>query len=393
MSIISEGSKTFQCTSDALISLVESIKQRDSTSESSLIRAANSFIKQLAANTKLDVRTLIPTSLSTALGQPIVISGTNNQATSTSSGSNCESNNQIEAFVIDLSQMPECKATQLELHNIDLAIILGSAVITGGSGCNVLRADAKSQFIKLGPGNDTLSGGGGDDTVASAGGNDLLNGGRGKDLITGGAGNDSLKGGPQADSLHGGRGDDLLSGSKGQDTLRGSSGDDLLKGKAFRDRLKGGKGNDTLFGGKGQDSLKGSPQADSLHGGRGDDLLSGGKGQDTLRGSSGDDLLKGKAFRDRLKGGKGNDTLFGGKGQDTLTGGEGSDTFKLSKGKDTIRDFSITDGDLIDAPDHLNLRLIQRGNHLLLKDLDNDIKTTLLNFNRDNLLTYQPEFI
>ena len=60
---------------------------------------------------------------------------------------------------------------------------------------------------------------------------------------------------------------------------------------------------------------------------------------------------------------------------------------------DTINDFSIADGDVIEAPDNLNLRLLQRGDHLLLKDLDNNIKTTLLNINRDDLLAHQPDLI
>ena len=51
------------------------------------------------------------------------------------------------------------------------------------------------------------------------------------------------------------------------------------------------------------------------------------------------------------------------------------------------------DGDVIEAPDNLNLRLIQRGDHLLLKDLDNKIKITLLNINRDDLITYQPDLV
>ena len=76
-----------------------------------------------------------------------------------------------------------------------------------------------------------------------------------------------------------------------------------------------------------------------------------------------------------LKGGSGSDTLFGGRGKDTLIGGDGADIFVLSSKKDTIDDFSSTDGDGIQAPDNLNLRLIQRGNHLLLKDLENNIKT------------------
>jgi Ca2+-binding RTX toxin-like protein len=164
-----------------------------------------------------------------------------------------------------------------------------------------------------------------------------------------------------------------------------TGGDDLL--------IKGGSGADTLTGGSGDDTISGGQGDDIIRGCSGDDTLSGGKGQDTLRGSSGDDLLKGHTFHDTLHGGSGDDTLIGGKGQDILIGGKGSDTFQLSKGNDTIRDFSITNGDVIDAPNNLNLQLIQRDDHLLLKDSDHNIKTRLLNINRDDLLSYQPELL
>ena len=51
------------------------------------------------------------------------------------------------------------------------------------------------------------------------------------------------------------------------------------------------------------------------------------------------------------------------------------------------------DGDVIEAPDNLNLRLIQRGDHLLRKDLGNNNKTTLLNTNNHDLLAHQPDLI
>ena len=68
-------------------------------------------------------------------------------------------------------------------------------------------------------------------------------------------------------------------------------------------------------------------------------------------------------------------------------------TSLCSQEEGTINDFSIADGDVIEAPSNLNLQLIQRGNHLLLKDLDNNIKTTLLNTNSDDLFIHQPDLI
>ena len=96
---------------------------------------------------------------------------------------------------------------------------------------------------------------------------------------------------------------------------------------------------------------------------------------------------------DRLYGDAQNDKLNGNKGADILIGGRGADRFRLSKGKDTIKDFSIGDCDIIDASNMENLQLIQRGDHLLLKDNVQNIKTTLLNINLIDLLLHQPELI
>jgi Ca2+-binding RTX toxin-like protein len=64
-----------------------------------------------------------------------------------------------------------------------------------------------------------------------------------------------------------------------------------------------------------------------------------------------------------LSGGAGDDVLLGGLGADTLTGGGGADTFKFMLGDggttinssvtETIKDFSINDGDKLDLSDLL----------------------------------------
>ena len=72
---------------------------------------------------------------------------------------------------------------------------------------------------------------------------------------------------------------------------------------------------------------------------------------DSLSGSYGNDNLVGTAGNDTLKGGIGNDTLIGGAGDDILIGGDGADTFKwvmAKTGKDTIKDFSVKEGDTLD---------------------------------------------
>ena len=96
---------------------------------------------------------------------------------------------------------------------------------------------------------------------------------------------------------------------------------------------------------------------------------------------------------DRRRSGAHNDKLNGNKGADILSGGRGADRFRLSKGKDTIKDFSIGDGDIIDASNMENLQLIQRGDHLLFKGNVQNIKTILFNINQIDLLLHQPEMI
>jgi Ca2+-binding RTX toxin-like protein len=72
---------------------------------------------------------------------------------------------------------------------------------------------------------------------------------------------------------------------------------------------------------------------------------------DSLGGSYGNDNLVGTAGNDTLRGGIGNDSLQGGAGNDLLIGGDGADTFKwvlAETGKDSIKDFSVIEGDSLD---------------------------------------------
>ena len=86
-------------------------------------------------------------------------------------------------------------------------------------------------------------------------------------------------------------------------------------------------------------------------------VVTGTSGNDTLVGTSGGDMLYGLAGNDTIDGGAGGDRLFGGGGKDLLTGGTGADRFIYTAlsdstpalaGRDTITDFSRTDGDSID---------------------------------------------
>ncbi|QOW48070.1 calcium-binding protein [Acinetobacter piscicola] len=79
-----------------------------------------------------------------------------------------------------------------------------------------------------------------------------------------------------------------------------------------------------------------------------------GDGDDYVLTGSGNDTLIGGAGNDSLYGGAGNDTLIGGVGRDILHGGSGADTFvfdliNIDGNIDEIRDFNVSDGDLIDV--------------------------------------------
>ena len=83
--------------------------------------------------------------------------------------------------------------------------------------------------------------------------------------------------------------------------------------------------------------------------------MSGTSGNDTLTGTSGTDYLLGNAGNDILHGGGGDDILAGGAGNDTLTGGAGADKFVMTNtdGPDTITDFTVAQGDILDISDVL----------------------------------------
>ena len=140
---------------------------------------------------------------------------------------------QATAIVLDARDLPA--GTAIQLNNVDIAIVSGDVVISGGAGSNIVLGDAGSQSIVLGEGDDHLNGGAGNDTIGSA---------TGSDTLLGGEGEDSVFGGMNADRIEGGEGDDILRGGKGHDSIEGGAGDDILYA---------GFGNDTLSGGTGAD--------------------------------------------------------------------------------------------------------------------------------------------
>lgn len=88
-----------------------------------------------------------------------------------------------------------------------------------------------------------------------------------------------------------------------------------------------------------------------LRGNDGDNLIEGLAGRDRIYGDDGDDTLFGGEDDDKLYGDGGNDYLNGGSGSDQLYGGAGADIFNFSagEGRVQVRDFSISEGDVIEV--------------------------------------------
>lgn len=115
-----------------------------------------------------------------------------------------------------------------------------------------------------------------------------------------------------------------------------------------------------------------------INGTANDDILSGSAGDDELIAQAGHDKLYGDAGNDTLSGGDGDDLIVGGAGNDILTGGTGEDHFYFnftdigtaaSPAIDTITDFNLSEGDVLDIRD-------------LLDDEENNDLTQYLSFDQ-----------
>lgn len=112
----------------------------------------------------------------------------------------------------------------------------------------------------------------------------------------------------------------------------GATKDRLIVFGAGNDTLSAGSGNDTIYGGEGNDRLFTNQGNDLIYGQDGNDFIQTGQGNDVVFGGAGSDILDG-----------------GTSGNDELTGGSGGDQFRFATvaGKDTVKDFSVSEGDTI----------------------------------------------
>ncbi|MEQ1717774.1 MAG: calcium-binding protein, partial [Hyphomicrobium sp.] len=89
------------------------------------------------------------------------------------------------------------------------------------------------------------------------------------------------------------------------------------------------------------------------------DVLSGNADNNVINGLAGNDTLDGGGGHDTLNGGDGNDVITGGVGNDILDGGNNDDSFffvgaisfAAASGFDTIHNFVLASGDVINLQD------------------------------------------
>ena len=181
---------------------------------------------------------------------------------------------------------------------------------------------------------------------------------KGGQTVRGVSTNNKITGGSGADQVYAiGAGTNTVYGKGGNDTLVGGSGVSYLDGGAGADTLNGWFGPSYASYADSPAGLTASlidPFANTGDA-AGDVYLNihrllGSPFADTLVGDNVGDVLNGGAGNDTIVGGSGKDTIIGGPGADTLTGGAGADVFRYnapSEGGDTITDFSVAQGDIL----------------------------------------------
>lgn len=169
--------------------------------EQILSHGIDSYVPTVQDQQQVSVRTITFSQTSTVPDLPIIVTG----ALGTGED-NAQNPLRQEALVLDTRNLPS--GTVLELDNVEFAVVVGAARLTGGNGRNFVIGDDASQYIVLGADDDELHGGGGDDFVGSRGGNDKLFGDEGNDTVSGGDGNDIVDGGAGKDMELGGTGSD-----------------------------------------------------------------------------------------------------------------------------------------------------------------------------------------
>ncbi len=124
----------------------------------------------LGSSTPVTVRQIVVTASSGgATTGPVIVCGTADQGDG------------VTAVVLNTRRATG--STEVNLDNVSIAVVLGEARIGGGERNNAAYSDAGAQYMKMGPGDDTLSGGAGNDLLSGGDGDDLVHGGEDNDVI------------------------------------------------------------------------------------------------------------------------------------------------------------------------------------------------------------------
>lgn len=149
---------------------------------------------------------------------------------------------------------------------------------------------------------------------------------------------------------------DFIYGSEADNMIWGMAGNDVLQGMGGADIIDGGAGSDYASYSRSDEGVNINLKTNINTGGdaEGDVLIS----INGIKGSVYDDVIVGDDIGNKLYGDKGDDLIYGGAGTDTLYGEEGADTFVFGAEDtfgfvDTIKDFSVAEGDKIDISDLL----------------------------------------
>jgi Ca2+-binding RTX toxin-like protein len=202
---------------------------------------------------------------------------------------------------------------------------------------------------------------------------DLLDGRGGNDRLFGLAGNDELYGGPGANQIDGGNGSDWVGFRADEEDgfdpdLQPAARVDLADGTYIVggvvtrltsiENILGGRQADQFFGNGAANWFSAQDGDDTLRGRGGNDRLDDGEGKDTVYGDGGADTIVSQDAdgNDELRAGAGNDHLVPST-DDQAWGDGGANKFQILTtvfGEEaleplfTIRDFSVSGGDLID---------------------------------------------
>jgi Ca2+-binding RTX toxin-like protein len=246
--------------------------------------------------------------------------------------------------------------------------IIGIDVINGNSGGQII--DLTSETITYG--NVTINGGTGNDVLMANAGNDSIKGGGGADYAWGGTGNDSITGGVGNDIVLGATGDDWLSGGVGNDKITTGVGADFASGGKGDDSIYAGLGNQNLAGNTGFDTLdlfKVAAKATIDQGTHTLRLVAGGviyqsqiSGFEKIYGTElGTEFIGQATHASVLIGGSAADVFHLNGGGDTLSGKGGADVYDWNKKSEAVSAKADIIKDFVVGTDKLDLHDFLKG--------------------------------